>query len=84
MSAENIRNSIERTISFLEANPTKAIHKDPPVTAALESGLKFRVKGRNGEESITDMPPSIGGEGSAPSQLRARLIFVDWFSWMNQ
>ena len=67
MSTEHIRNSIERTISYLEANPTKAIHKDPPVTAALESGLKIRVKGRNGEEAITDMPPSIGGEGSAPS-----------------
>jgi len=67
MSAEHIRNSIEGTISYLEANPAKAIHKDPPVTAALESGLKISVKGRNGEEAITDMPPSIGGEGSAPS-----------------
>lgn len=67
MSTEHIRNSFERTISYLEANPTKAIHKDPPVTAALESGLKIRVKGRNGEEAITDMPTSIGGEGSAPS-----------------
>ena len=63
----DVRNSIERTISCLAANPTKAIHKDPPVTAALESGLKVRVTGRNGEEATTDMPPSIGGEGFAPS-----------------
>ena len=67
MSTEHIRDSIERTISYIAANPTKAIHKDPPVTAALESGLRVHVTGRNGEEATTDMPQSIGGDGSAPS-----------------
>ena len=67
MSGDNIQRSIERTISYLEANPDKTLQKDPPITAIVESGLKIHVKGRNGEETITDMPPPLGGEGSAPS-----------------
>ena len=67
MSSNNIQKSIEKMVSYLDGNPSKALHKDPPVTATLESGLKIRVEGGSGEEAITDMPTSMGGEGSAPS-----------------
>ena len=67
MATENIRSSIEETISYLKANPEKAIKKATAATAVLEKGLKVRTTGPENEVLITDMPPTVGGEGSAPT-----------------
>ena len=67
MSIENIRNSIEGTISYLKANPEKAFKKVTAATAVLEKGLKVRTVGPENEVIISDMPPTVGGEGSAPT-----------------
>jgi len=67
MSIENIRNSIEGTISYLKANPEKAFKKGTAATAVLEKGLKVRTVGPENEVIISDMPPTVGGEGSAPT-----------------
>ena len=67
MSIENIRNSIEGTISYLKANPEKAFKKGTAATAVLEKGLKVRTVGPENEVIISNMPPTVGGEGSAPT-----------------
>jgi uncharacterized OsmC-like protein len=67
MSTENIRSSIEGTIGYLEANPEKAYKRATAATAVLENGLKVRTKGPVDEVIISDMPPTVGGEGSAPT-----------------
>ena len=67
MSTENIRNSIEGTISYLKANPEKALKKATAAKAVLEGGLKVRTTGPEDDVIITDMPPAAGGKGSAPT-----------------
>ena len=67
MSTESIRSSIEGTISYLKANPKKAHKKATAATAVLERGLKVRTKGPENELIISDMPATVGGEGSAPT-----------------
>ena len=67
MSVENIRSSMEKTISFLKAYPEIAIIKETAATAVLENGLKVRTTGPENEVVITDMPPTVGGKGSAPT-----------------
>ena len=67
MSTENIRNSIEGTISYLKANPEKARNRTTAAKAVLERGLKVRTTGPKNEVNISDMPPTVGGEGSAPT-----------------
>ena len=67
MSTENISSSIEGTISYLKENPEKGRSKATAATAVLERGLKVRTKGPKEEVFITDMPPTVGGGGSAPT-----------------
>ena len=67
MSTENIRRSVEGTISYLKENPEKAVNRSTAATAILEKGLKVRTTGPKEESVITDMPPTVGGEGSAPT-----------------
>jgi len=64
---EKIRKCQEGTICYLNENPDKAQYKLPPVTAVLESGLRFRAEGPDGKLVISDMPETLGGKGSAPS-----------------
>ena len=67
MSTENIRSSIEGTISYLKANPEKARSKATAATAVSERGLKVRTTGPKDQMIVSDMPPTVGGEGSAPT-----------------
>jgi uncharacterized OsmC-like protein len=67
MSTENIRSSIEGTISYLKSNPEKARNRATAATAILERGLKVSTTGPKDEVIISDMPPTVGGEGSAPT-----------------
>ncbi|HKI65523.1 MAG TPA: OsmC family protein [Burkholderiales bacterium] len=67
MELAKIRESIERTSAALAQNPAKARSTAAPLTARLIDGLKFEVKGAGGETVRTDMPATVGGEGSAPN-----------------
>jgi len=67
MYTEYIRKSIEETISYLKANPEKALNMATAATAILDRGLKVHTKGSKGQVIISDMPPTVGGEGSAPT-----------------
>ncbi|MGH7388792.1 MAG: OsmC family protein [Candidatus Rokuibacteriota bacterium] len=76
MSTAEVRDAIEKIAKVLSEHPQKGRSRSPPATAALETGLWFRIVGPNGEAAVSDMPPPLGGEGSAPAPgwlLRASL-----------
>lgn len=62
-----IRDSIEAATAYLTAHPEDAEYTDGPAIARLESGLRVVASGPRGESAVTDMVPSVGGAGSAPS-----------------
>ena len=62
----DIRESIDAAVAYLSEHPDEARYTDSVATATLEGGLRVRVEGPNGEAATTDMPSSVGGEGSAP------------------
>ena len=67
MSVEHIQNSVNDVITYLKENPKDAVSTSAPITAVMESGLRCRATGENGESIVTDMPQAVGGGGSAPS-----------------
>jgi hypothetical protein len=66
MSAGEVRDAIETITKVLSEQPQKGRSKNPLATAALKTGLRFQIIGPNGEAAVTDMPPPLGGKGSAP------------------
>jgi len=62
-----IRAALEGAGAYLAEHPDEARYTDSLATARLESGLRVAVEGPAGERLVTDMPPSVGGSGSAPS-----------------
>jgi uncharacterized OsmC-like protein len=74
--AVSVRDAVEKLARIFAQQPEKARTKNAPATAVLDGGLKFQVAGPNGERLSTDMPPALGGGGSAPNPawfLRASL-----------
>jgi uncharacterized OsmC-like protein len=67
MSTPEVREAIEKITNALAEQPQKARSKNPAATATLESGLRFQITGPNGEAALTDMPPALGGNASAPA-----------------
>jgi uncharacterized OsmC-like protein len=67
MSQVAIREALEALGTKLMQSPEKALVKNAPATASLQSGLRCRVAGPNGESAATDMPAAMGGAGSAPN-----------------
>lgn len=67
MSDERIRQSIDAAVGYVSSHPYEARYQDSPATAAVESGLRVRVRGPGGMSIVTDMPTSVGGAESAPS-----------------
>jgi len=67
MSSTRIREAIEKTTRALAEHPEKARVKNAPATAIVEDGLRCRVTGPSGELLHTDMPPGMGGGGTAPN-----------------
>lgn len=67
MSVATIREALAKAAEFVAQNPEKARVRNAPATALLENGLRCRVTGPAGELVHTDMPASVGGEGSAPN-----------------
>jgi uncharacterized OsmC-like protein len=64
---ERIRQSLLDARAYVESHADEARYTDSEAVATLYDGLRVTVVGPNGEELVTDMPPSVGGEGSAPS-----------------
>ena len=53
--------------AYLTEHPDEARYRDSAATARLDRGLAVTVDGPDGAVLRTDMPPSIGGGGAAPS-----------------
>ncbi|HUH17332.1 MAG TPA: OsmC family protein [Methylomirabilota bacterium] len=62
-----IRSAIEGAGAYLTQHPDEARYTDSLATARVESGLRVKVEGPNGEQLETDMPAAVGGAGSAAS-----------------
>jgi uncharacterized OsmC-like protein len=60
-----IRDAIEGASAYLNEHPDEARYTDSLATARIESGLRVRVDGPNGEVLETDMPAAVGGADSA-------------------
>jgi uncharacterized OsmC-like protein len=67
MQPEDIRRAVSGVIDHFAAHPDDAKSEDKPAKAVLVSGLRVRVEGPGTWSITTDMPPTLGGEGSAPS-----------------
>jgi uncharacterized OsmC-like protein len=63
----SIREAIEKATEYLREHPADAVSTDTRATAVVQSGLRVSVTGPANESVVTDMVPSVGGEGSAPS-----------------
>jgi uncharacterized OsmC-like protein len=64
---DEIREALEKATRYLTEHPDDARSTDSLATAVLESGLRVRISGPANESAVTDMVPSVGGKGSAPS-----------------
>jgi len=64
---EGIRTALEGAGAYLTAHPDEARYTDSVATARVEDGLRIVVEGPGGERLTTDMPPAVGGSGSAAS-----------------
>jgi uncharacterized OsmC-like protein len=62
-----IRQAIESLGAAIAADPSKARAKRAPATARLVEGLRCEITGPYDGKLATDMPPAIGGAGTAPS-----------------
>lgn len=67
MSTTEIREALLSADARLAARPEQARTRAAPLTARLTEKLRCDVAGANGEAMRTDMPPALGGDGSAPS-----------------
>ena len=63
----DVKESIEKAVEYLSANPADARYTDSLATAKLGESLRTEVQGPNGERIVTDMPEGIGGTGENPS-----------------
>lgn len=62
-----VRTAIEAASAYLTEHPDEARYTDSVARARVVEGLRVRVEGPDGEVLVTDMPPAVGGAGSAPS-----------------
>jgi uncharacterized OsmC-like protein len=63
----SIREAVQKATEYLRDHPADAVSTDTRATAVVQSGLRVKVTGPGNESVATDMVPSVGGEGSAPS-----------------
>src|SRR4051794_36856729 len=67
MTADRIRQAIERVSAAIAGDPVKARAKNAPATARPREGLSCEVSGPHAERFVTDMPPAMGGSASGPN-----------------
>lgn len=61
---EQISSAISVARRHLEQNPDDATGEDGAVHARLREGLVVEASDSDGHTVVTDMPPSVGGDGS--------------------
>ena len=59
--------ALEGISAVFRDHPEKARAKNAPAKATLETGLRCRVSGPNGESIATDMSVALGGGATAPN-----------------
>lgn len=67
MGGSTIKDALGAATAYLTAHPAEARYRDGAATATLKGGLVVHVTGSGGETVTTDMTPSVGGTGTAPS-----------------
>jgi hypothetical protein len=67
MTGAGIGGSIRGVEEYLRVHPDAGYLPDSGATATLQSGLRCRVQDPEGHTVFSDMPPVLGGEGSAPT-----------------
>jgi uncharacterized OsmC-like protein len=67
MEPQRIAATLESLGKAFQSDPTKGPAKYAPATARVVQGLKCRITGPAGEVLETDMPTSMGGDGSCPN-----------------
>jgi uncharacterized OsmC-like protein len=80
MSIENVKESIEGAITYLNQHPDEARYTDKAATATIEDTLRCHALAPDGTAVMSDMPPDVGGGGAAPSPgwlMRAALANCD-------
>jgi uncharacterized OsmC-like protein len=65
--SDTIREAIDRARGYLRDHPDEARYRDSAASARLVDGLVVEVTGPSGLRVTTDMTPSVGGTGTAPS-----------------
>lgn len=66
MSDPSIREALEKAQRVFSAKPAAALIQNPPASARIVEGLRCEISGPAGEKVFADMPPPMGGSGSAP------------------
>lgn len=54
-------------IEHLQSHPESGACTDSSARAVLTEGLRTEVEGPDGQHIVSDMPPGVGGQSSAPS-----------------
>ncbi|HEX7345457.1 MAG TPA: OsmC family protein [Candidatus Limnocylindrales bacterium] len=67
MTSDRIREALDGALAYYAEHPADARATDSAATARLVDGLLVDVTGPSDERIRTDMVPSVGGTGSAPS-----------------
>lgn len=62
-----IGDAVRQARAYVRTHPEEAHYTDSAAAARLEAGLLVRVEGAGGAAVMSDMPPSVGGRGTAPS-----------------
>jgi uncharacterized OsmC-like protein len=65
--ATTIGDAVRAAREYVRTHPDEARYTDTAATARLEAGLLVRVEGPGDATVMSDMPPSVGGRGKAPS-----------------
>lgn len=63
----DIGDALRGARAYLTDHPDEARYRDSVATARADAGLAVVVEGPDGASLRTDMPPSVGGGGAAPS-----------------
>ena len=61
----DIAAALKRLEKVLLRSPKTGLHADAPATARWNGGTRVTTRHENGTQFATDLPPEVGGEGTA-------------------
>ncbi len=64
---DRIAAAVKAAIEHLQSDPQSGACTDSSARATLTEGLRVEIKGPAGQHIVSDMPPGVGGQSSAPS-----------------